>query len=164
MDYKERLRRQLLTARETSERLLADFKTPEDWTRQVHPNCNHALWFVGHMAQTDNFFLSLLAPAKAQDLPEFTRLFGMGSQPSGKAADYPPAEQVLEVMRERRAALLSVLDGLREEDLAQAMPSGTPEFLNDVASVFETVIWHEGMHSGQLSVARRALGFQPLMT
>jgi hypothetical protein len=163
MELKNRLRRQMLTARETSERLLADFKTPDDWTRQVHPNCNHALWFAGHMAQTDNFFISVLAPEKARELPEFARLFGMGSQPSGDPDAYPAPEEVLANMRERREALLSILESLSEEDFGKPMPPGTPEFLNDVGSVFETSIWHEGMHSGQLSLTRRALGFQPLM-
>jgi hypothetical protein len=67
-------------------------------------------------------------------------------------------------MRERRAALLCVLDELDESAFSQAMPKGTPDFLSDVASVFEMAIWHEGMHSGQLTVARRALGHQPLFT
>jgi hypothetical protein len=66
-------------------------------------------------------------------------------------------------MRERRQALLSVLDGLSEEDLSKPTPPGSPEFLPDVASVFETAIWHEGLHSGQVSVVRKALGMPPLM-
>ena len=57
--------RQLATARETSERYLEDFKTPEQWTYQVHDKANHALWFAGHMGQTDNFLISLIAPEKA---------------------------------------------------------------------------------------------------
>jgi hypothetical protein len=66
------------------------------------------------------------------------------------------------MMRERRRALLDVLDGLSDEDLARKTPVGAPEFLPDVASVFELAIWHEGQHSGQVSVARRALGHKPL--
>jgi hypothetical protein len=66
-------------------------------------------------------------------------------------------------MRDRRAVLLSILDGLREDELSQPMPPGSPEFLKDVGAVFETSIWHEGLHSGQLTITRRALGFEPLM-
>lgn len=163
MEIKERLRRQLQTARSTSERLLADFQSPEDWTRQIHSQCNHALWFAGHMAQTDNFFISLVAPDKAREMPEFSKLFGMGSQPTGNPTDYPAPEEVLKVMRERRETLLAILESLSEEDLAKPTPPGSPNFLADVASVFEASIWHEGLHSGQLSVTRRALGFKPIM-
>lgn len=159
---KERLQRQLLNMRRMSERLLSDFQTPEQWTFQVHPSCNHALWFAGHMATIDNFFLSLVAPQKAKPLPEFQSKFGMGSQPTNNPVDYPAPADVLATMRERRAELLAVLDGMNEEDLAKKTPAGAPEFLPDVASVFELAIWHEGQHNGQLSVARRALGHKPI--
>lgn len=162
MSPKQRLQRQLVEMRQRSERLLADFRTPEQWTFQAHPTCNHALWFVGHMATSDNFFLSLVAPDKARQLPDFQARFGMGSQPTSDPAAYPPAESVQDVMRERREVLLSVLDGMNDDDLARKTPDGAPEFLPDVASVFELAVWHEGQHSGQLSIARRALGHKPL--
>jgi|SRR5436190_13316602 len=162
MELKNRLRRQLVNIRQMSERLLADFKTPEQWTFQAHPACNHALWFAGHMATSDNFFLSLVAPDKATQLPDFQAKFGMGSQPTNDPAAYPPHENVVATMRERRQALLAALDAMREEDLGKKTPEGAPEFLPDVASVFELAVWHEGQHRGQLSVARRALGHKPL--
>lgn len=163
MSLKERLHRQLTSARTMSEKLLADFRTPEDWTRQIHPDCNHALWFVGHMAMTDNFFISLVAPEKAADLGHLQPLFGMGSHPSGNPSDYPPPEELLELMRDRRRVLLEILNGLSDDDLARATPPGTPNFLSDIGSVFEAAIWHEGLHSGQLSMNRRALGHSPIV-
>jgi uncharacterized damage-inducible protein DinB len=162
MALKQRLQRQLVNMRQMSERLLADFKTPSEWTFQVHPACNHALWFAGHMATSDNFFLSLVAPDNAKQLPDFQTKFGMGSQPTSDPAAYPPPESVLATMRERRQALLDVLEPMSDEDLARKTPAGAPEFLPDVASVFELAVWHEGQHNGQLSVARRALGHKPL--
>ena len=162
MSQKDRLKRQLVSVRQNSERLLADFRTPEQWTFQVHPNCNHALWFAGHMAQLDNFFLSLVAPERARQLPDYQSRFGMGSQPTGDPAAYPSPEDVLATMRERRTALLAALVGMSDDDLARKLPPGTPDFLSDVGSVFELAVWHEGQHNGQLTVARRALGYQPL--
>lgn len=68
MSQKQRLQRQLEQARQLSEKLLADFHSPAEWTHQVHPAANHALSvLVGHMANTDNFFLSILAPTQAQE-------------------------------------------------------------------------------------------------
>jgi uncharacterized damage-inducible protein DinB len=162
MGLKQRLLRQLVNIRQMSERLLEDFKTPEQWTFQAHPACNHALWFAGHMATSDNFFLSLVDPEKARQLPDYQAKFGMGSQPTSDPAAYPTPETVQATMRERRQALLSVLESMTEEDLAKKTPEGAPEFLPDVASVFELAVWHEGQHRGQLSVARRALGHKPL--
>ncbi|MDX1947769.1 MAG: DinB family protein [Pirellulaceae bacterium] len=162
MSLVERVHRQLIGTRQQSERLLADFATPEQWVHQVHPGSNHALWFAGHMTNSDNFFLSLVAPERAVPLEGFATRFGMGSQPTSSPADYPSPAEILAAMRERRATLLAVLAGLADEDLARKLPAGTPDFLSDVGSVFELAIWHEGVHSGQLTVARRALGHKPL--
>ena len=159
---KQRLRRQLVNARQMSERLLKDFKSPEHWTMQVHAGCNHALWFAGHMGYADNFFVSVVAPELATKRPDVDQKFGMGSQPTNQPAEYPPAETVLAFMRERRQTLLDVLDKLTDEDLARPTPEGSPDFLADLASVFEMAIWHEGMHSGQLTVVRRAIGHSPV--
>lgn len=163
MGQKQRYRRQLISTRQMSESLLADFKAPEDWVHQLHPDCNHALWFAGHMATVDNFFISLIEPSLARDLPELNKLFGMGSQPTSNPADYPTPDFVLSEMRERRSKLLEIVDALDEEGLSKATPPGSPDFLPDIASILETAVWHEGMHSGQLTMVRRSLGHLPIM-
>jgi len=162
MSVKERLQRQLLAARKTSEALLADFNSPEEWTRQVHEGSNHALWFVGHMGVSDNFWVSLLDAEQTHEEENYQMLFGLGSQPTADPTKYPQASVVLSYMRERREKLLAILDALSDDELSRATPEGAPEFLSDFASVFESAIWHEGLHSGQLTVHRRALGHRPL--
>ena len=86
----------------------------------------------------------------------------MGSRPSNELSDYPATDEVLARMREQRETLLAVLDSLNEEDLGKPTPEGAPDFLGDYGSVFEMAIWHEGLHSGQLSSSRRALGYEPV--
>jgi len=163
MILKQRLMQQLINARQMSERMLADFKTPQQWTHQVQPGVNHALWFAGHMAISDNFFISLVDPSQSREMGESQRLFGVGSQPVNDPATYPPAQDVLEQMRERRRTLLSILENLSDDDLARKTPTGSPDFLADFGSVFGAAAWHEGVHTGQLSIARRAIGCEPLM-
>lgn len=163
MSLKSHLREQLVSARKFSEAFLRDFRTPADWTFQVHPHSNHALWFIGHIGNTDNFFLSLISPERAAPQANFREKFGMGSQPTPDAADYPPVEEVLAYFRERRETLLALLDSLDEAALEAKTPKGAPEFLPDVASVFRTAGWHEALHAGQLTVVRRALGHPPVM-
>ena len=99
MSLKSRLRRQLVAARRTSEGFLADFKTPQQWLKQVHDSANHALWFAGHMAHSDNFFISIIAPEKAKNNLQFSTRFGVGSHPTSDPADYPSPAEVLETMR-----------------------------------------------------------------
>jgi uncharacterized damage-inducible protein DinB len=156
------LKRQMQQARQYTEALLADFKTPEQWVHQVHPHANHALWFAGHMAVSDNFFIGCIDASKVKKLPPFEESFGMGSQPSADIKKYPPVDEVLATMRERRATLLGLLDGLTDADLGKPTPQGTPDFLATLGAVFEMAVWHEGLHSGQVSVARRAIGHKPV--
>lgn len=163
MSTKSRLQTQLARSRGFLEKVLADFKTPREWTHQVHPKANHALWVAGHLTAVDNFFISLVAPEKARDLPGYQEKFGMGSQPSSDASAYPAPEQVLEHFHERRKTLLGVLDGMSDEQLGEAMPPGSPDFFTDKASAFELAAWHEGMHAGQATIAGRSLGHSPVL-
>ncbi len=162
MEIKPRLQARLQFTRKASEDWLSVFKRPEEWTNQVAPGTNHALWFAGHMAFVDNSLLKMLSSTERQEMPEYATKFGMKSQPSGNPADYPPPEEVLATMRDRRAALMRALDKLSEEELAKPCPPGGPAFFTDVASALEFAIWHEGMHAGQITQVRRAMGIPPL--
>lgn len=157
------LARQLTQARQYTERLLADFKTPEEWVNQAHPRANHALWLAGHMGVSDNFFISTIVPERSVARPDFQEKFGPGSQPTNRPEDYPPASEALAYMRDRRAVLLELFEHMTDEDLERPMPKGTPDFLPTYGSIFQMVVWHEGLHSGQISVTRRAMGMPPVM-
>lgn len=156
------LKRALSQVRHLSEELLASFKTPQDWTHQVVPGGNHALWFAGHMAVVDNRFIAAIDPHKVRAMPELDKAFAKGSKPTNRPEDYPPAEEVLAAMRERRTVLMELLKAQSDDDLSGPTQPGSPDFLPDVASVFEIVTWHEAMHAGQVTVIRRALGHPPV--
>lgn len=164
MSMVQRIQHQLESARTFTNRILTDFRRPQDWVAQVCNQSNHALWFIGHMGTTDNFFISLLVPDRAVSYQQYQELFGLGSTPSPRLEDYPPIEEVRTYMDDRRRVLLEILADLSDEDLATKTPEGTPDFLADYGQVFETAIWHEGLHSGQLTMVRRSLGHQPTMT
>ncbi|HEY2892790.1 MAG TPA: DinB family protein, partial [Pirellulales bacterium] len=130
--------------------------------RQVVPGTNHAMWFIGHMALSDNFFLGVVAPGQEKKFEGWDKLFGMGSEPTGDPNDYPPAAEVLDAMRERRAALINALKGRSDAELAAPPAAGASEFTPDLQSIYEIVSWHETLHLGQVTVVRRALGNRPL--
>jgi hypothetical protein len=163
VDLISRISRQLETVRGVTETFLADFKTPEQWTLQVHDQANHALWLAGHLGTVDNFMISLLAPEKAIANPEYQAKFSMGSRPSSSPSDYPEVGDVLDFMRKRRSVVLEILAGMSEAGMVEPPPKGTPDIMPDVGSIFETLIWHEALHAGQITVARRALGHSPLV-
>lgn len=158
MRLKPRLEDRLGWAREYTEHLLSACTSPREWTYRAHPKANHALWIAGHLALMDNMAISLIAPERAMKKKVYAEEFGQGSVVRSNPNDYPPPKEVLHYMRERRIALLEILDGLREKDLARPTPEEAPKFMPDVGSVFFILVWHEGLHSGQLSVIHRALG------
>jgi len=162
MTLADRLLRLLENIRESSEKMLDAFKTPEDWTRQVVPGTNHAMWFAGHMASSDNFFISKIAPERVRQFEGWDKLFGMGSKPTNDPDDYPPVAEVHDAMRERRTTLLALLRGRSDAEMNGPPPTGGSDFLPDLASIFEMAIWHETLHLGQVSVVRRSLGYRPL--
>ena len=163
MSTKDRLQTQLQRARDLTEKTLSAFETPEQWVHQVCPAANHPLWFAGHMGTTDNFLITMLAPDRARSEPGFNERFGMGSQPTNRPGDYPPAKTVLAYMRDRRGTLLDILAGMSDADLATPVKPGGPGFFTDNASIFELAVWHEGIHAGQASVVRRAMGKPPVI-
>jgi hypothetical protein len=162
MPQSDRLIRRMEKTREMSEKMLAAFESPEDWCRQVVPGTNHALWFAGHMALTDNYFISRVAPGSEKQFEGWDKFFGMGSKPTNDPDDYPPVAEVLDVMRERRRALIELLQGRSDAELAAPPAAGASDFVPDLASIYEVAPWHEAIHLGQVTVVRRALGNRPL--
>ncbi len=163
MSQSDRLIRRMEKTREMSEKILAAFESPDEWCRQVVPGTNHALWFAGHMAMTDNYFIGRVAPGSEKQLEGWDKLFGMGSNPTNHPNDYPPVTEVLDTMRERRRTLVELLKGRSDAELAGPPAAGASSFLPDLASVYEMTPWHEAMHLGQVTVVRRALGNRPLI-
>ena len=160
--------------RQTVDELLRELDTivnhtpPDDKT----PKRRIRLEFLIFISQsaTLSFFYQTIAyylnggPIEWSDVNEaYGSLFGLGSQPTSNIDDYPAVDEVLAFMDGRRQRLLQVLEACGDEQLAVQTPEGAPEFMPDFASVFKTAIWHEGLHSGQLSLIRRSLGFEPLV-
>jgi hypothetical protein len=164
MKLADRILRQLTQVRDMSDKLLEAFQSPEDWTHQLAPGTNHALWFAGHMAASDNWMISMVAPERAKQMDEWNALFGTGSQPTSDPDNYPPPAEVLDAMRERRGVLIELLKGSSDKELAKASPEAILDFCPDYGAIFESTAWHEALHAGQVTLIRRALGHAPLFS
>lgn len=163
MDLRTLVVDRLTGVRELTRSLLADFQSPHDWTHQLFPGANHALWFLGHLAIADDYCRATIAPERAHALPaEFQRLFGMGSQPVADPAAYPPVETVQAQTDAARGALLAAVAALSDEQLAAPPAGGQQGFLPaSTAGALLFFAEHESFHLGQISLVRRALGHAP---
>lgn len=166
MNLKAHARHSLEKGRAITEGILAAFKSADDWFYQAHPQANYPLWIAAHLGLADNMFASRFRPASATKPDGWDELFWFGSEMRSDRAAYPSVEKVLAYVRDRRTNLLRVLDEVTEAELDAPAPPPTERSpiagAPSMGHVFLFASIHEAMHCGQLSVAHRGLGNQPL--
>lgn len=133
----------------------------EKWGHQPAPNANHAMWIIGHLAVTDDYFLTNLAGRDSKLPADWSGLFGMGSQPQGDLSAYPSPSDVRDQLRPRREELFSWFKSLSEEKLIEPLTDDWKQFAPNYIGLASSLAWHEGLHAGQLTVVRKSLGIAP---
>ena len=123
---------------------------------------NHALWVLGHLACTDNYFLTSLGQREAVIEESWNKLFGMGANPIADPTAYPSLGEIKAGLQRTRDALIDWLGSLDEQQLAAPLPDELLGFAPTFAAVAGSIAWHEGFHAGQLSAIRRSLGLPRL--
>lgn len=164
MDIRDNVRFQLAQARNMTQSVLDSFQDREDWLYQPHDRANHALWVAMHLAMADNFMASQLRPELDNPVDErWKERYWFGSTPSRRDEDNIDVQQALDYMADRRKALLECLESMSDEKLAAPLPDDSPfaQFPNRL-HVFLFNAQHEGIHFGQLTVAHRGLGRDPV--
>jgi uncharacterized damage-inducible protein DinB len=122
------------------------------------PNANHALWVLGHLACSDDFFATHLGDHKSVIDEKWPELFGMGSKPIDDPGAYPSLEEVLTAMERARQTMLETFQAMGEQKLQSPTPDDWQAFAPTYASVMGSAAFHEGFHAGQVSAIRRSLG------
>jgi uncharacterized damage-inducible protein DinB len=157
----------LQRSRWLGEQILSVFKQPSDWVHQVCPGANHALWVAGHLGLADNRFASVFRPELDRKPSGYEDRFWFGSTPSPDVGYYPPVEEVLAYYRERRETLLKLIPELTDADLNKPAPPPTAQSSIAGAQGMGQILLfapsHELMHMGQVTLARKALGYPPAL-
>ncbi len=131
-------------------------------TAQPIRDCNHALWVAGHIADTDDFFWRTLT-GKPSGLPAgWKEKFGGGSTPVDDPKAYPPLAEVKRVLADRREALVAYFRSLDGKTLQSPSPEKVKFFGPTYAALPGSIAWHEGLHTGQITMVRKGLGMPPL--
>ncbi len=144
-------------ARSSTLKLIEDI--PQDkLTFQPIPKTNHALWILGHCAVSDEHFPKAMGADGGAALdPSWGELFGMGSTPVDDPGKYPSLDEITGGMERAREALLEWFGSMDETKLLSPLPDDWKTFGPNFAGLMNTIAWHEGIHTGQLSAIRRAL-------
>jgi uncharacterized damage-inducible protein DinB len=122
----------------------------------------HTLWVLGHLAYIEALVVRHFMLGEGNPLAEWKELFD-GPDTSGERNLYPPFDEVLATCREMRAATITVLDSLDENDLDRAsekVPEGYEDTFGTYRHCLQFVADHWYMHRGHLADARRASGLE----
>lgn len=163
MSIKANIVYSLNMSRKMLEDVIGELKSTEDWVAQPCDKANHALWVIGHIALADNMFACRVQGKEVEMPAGWGELFWFGSEVHSDASKYPPVEDVLAYFRERRENLMKVVDEMDESVLLGPAPSeGMFADAPNLAQLLIFAAYHEGIHSGQATVAHRSLGHEPL--
>lgn len=166
MSLRDHAKAMLKRSRGLLESVLKSFESEDDWFYQTHPKANHAMWIVAHVGLADDTFISRFRPEWKNRPEGWDDLFWFGSELKSDTSVYPPSAEVLAYAQERRAKLLELIDDLSDEELysdapaegEQSVIAGAP----CMGHLFLFAAYHEGIHTGQLTVCHRGLGKDPL--
>ena len=123
---------------------------------------NHAAFLLGHLAWVGDNGASMIGGQKM--LPsEWTALFGMGVKPRDDRSLYPSKAELLKSLEDSHTRFSDAAAKATPEMLAQPAPERMrARFATTGHLILALLTAHEGMHMGQLSAWRRAMGFPPV--
>lgn len=136
-------------------------------TKQAPGLPNHLAWNLGHLAHTMHRVAGMIdgGPVPADTFIEGSdrgdaRRFGMesvsfASVPTDDASRYPSFARTVEVFDAAVARLASALRSATPEALDQEVPWG--KVMSTPRAMATRMIFHNGMHCGQITDLRRAL-------
>lgn len=126
---------------------------------------NHPLWVLGHLTHSESHLLDVFIQGGENRFPDLADAFGMGTEPSTDASNYPSFDELMAKNEQIRAAVIEYVDSLSDADLDK--PTNAPEeqadFFGTVGAALNAMTIHFAFHTGQVADARRAAGRPPLM-
>lgn len=162
MDPKELMRQAIGTTDYVCKAYVDDL-TDEELLHRPVTGANHINWQLGHLIAAENMLANMVQPDSMPALPEgfaekYTKETASGDDPG----QFENKATLLEVQRQQREGLLSLLDRLDSDDLDRPSPESMRSFFPNVAALLMAADSHWMMHAGQWAIVRRSLGKPPL--
>jgi hypothetical protein len=155
---KDVIKHQLQMGAGLFEKFTADFSDAE-WMFQPGDGGCHLTWIHGHLADTQDWAVSLLTGRARSYEQKTTDLFTGGATIEADAAKYPSRETVQSMFREAQETTLAAIDAFDVKRWDEPSPEGAPrDFFPTCGSLWGMLPLHTFWHFGQMTVARRMLG------
>lgn len=130
--------------------------TQQNATRIPTGHETHALWQVGHLANTYDWFGTMLGKSDNKCPEGYDKLFGGGSKPVDDPLAYPSWDDVKDEFSKARDRFIKLAAGTKNLLDTPAADSGG--WITTRLQTLERAGWHNGWHLGQISTVRKALG------
>jgi hypothetical protein len=140
--------------------LVADVR-PDQMHLQSAPGERHPAWLLGHLLLADTYLLSLLdVQPLSDDFPSLLQRYGPKSVPASASDDGDPRDLLVENLVRTNTLRLAKIRQMTDHDLAQPMRDAfLAQAQPTIGHHLQSLVFHEGYHSGQLSSWRKAHGF-----
>jgi len=134
--------------------------TDQELLHRPAKGANHINWQLGHLIQSENEMINIVAPGAMPPLPAgFAEKYTKDTASSDNAAGFLKKAELLKAFEEQRVGTLKALEKTSEADLDK--PTGV-EYAPTVGAMYSMQGTHWVMHAGQWAVVRRQLGRKPL--
>ena len=115
-------------------------------------------WNLGHILYHRNQIAAAIGcAAPAIDLTPYATAATEGR-------DYPTVAELQKSWTEFSERLVAAINQLSAEDLAAPSPIALPHGEKTLLDALRFIVWHEGLHLGQVSLLRSHHGLTPLVT
>ena len=122
---------------------------------------NHPAWLLGHIAKSCDFAGTQFALASTFPA-DWDDLFKRGSQPVSDRKLYPAKADLMVELKSQHSKLIALAEEVEQEVLSRPLEDAVRRKLFPTLGdfLFFVMVVHEAMHLGQLSMWRRAMGFE----
>ena len=123
------------------------------------PGANHAAWQLGHLINSEAFFVNAIKPGAVPPPPAgFKDKVGKNDARQDDPAYFPSKAQLLDTLASTRNGTVAMIRSLTAAELDKPGPEQLQRFAPTVGHLVAMVPMHLLMHLGQLQVIRRKLG------
>jgi len=149
-------------ARQQTLSLVVDVADDQMWAQST-PGERHPSWVLGHLLLADTYLLSLLGVQPLTD--SFSQLlskYGPAAPPVARAGLYDSKAILVRRLTETDGRRVAWIQSMQPKDLDRPTPD--PALATSQPTLghhLQSLVFHEGYHSGQLSAWRKARDFTP---
>lgn len=137
--------------------------TPAEYLHRPVPRANCAAWVLGHLILVHRSAIQAVDPSVALPvLPEGFEARCSQKSPAPEAAEFGDTAVLMPLLRQQVDLLVAATLKLTEADLNRPIANPTPMF-GKLGEMLAFMPIHTGIHTGQITVARRSLGRPPIV-